>query len=62
MESNDLITVVLSVLSVVLSGVFGVRTTRLAHTLDPKRRYTARFELQPIELDYAVTADGPKPA
>lgn len=38
MESNDLITiltVVLSVLSVVLSGVFGVRTTRLAHTLDP---------------------------
>ena len=61
MENNDL-TVVLSVLSVLLSGVFGVRTTRLAHTLDPKRRYTAGFELQPIELDYAGTADGPKPA
>ena len=62
MESNDLITVVLSVLSVVRSSVFGVRVTRLAHKLDPKRRYTAGFELQPIELDYAVTADGPKPA
>lgn len=61
MESDDL-TVVLSVLSVVPSGVFGVRTTRLAHTLDPKRRSTAGFELQPIELDYAVTAADPKPA
>ena len=40
MTSNDLITiltVVLSVLSVVLSGVFGVRTTRLAHTLEEDR-------------------------
>jgi len=62
MQSNDVLTVVLSVLSVVLSGVFGVRTTMLAHTHDPKRRCTAGFELQPIELDYAVTADGPKPA
>lgn len=34
----------------------------LIDKLDPKRRYTAGFELQPIELDYAVTADGPKPA
>ena len=37
MTSNDLITiltVVLSVLSVVLSGIFGVRTTRLSHKLE----------------------------
>ena len=40
MTSNDLITiltVVLSVFSVVLSGFFGVRTTRLAHTLEEER-------------------------
>lgn len=40
MSSNDLITVltvVLSVLSVVLSGIFGVRTTRLAHKLEEDR-------------------------
>jgi hypothetical protein len=40
MTSNDLITiltVVLSVFSVVLSGFFGVRTTRLAHTLEEDR-------------------------
>ena len=45
MPSNALITiltVVLSVLSVVLSGIFGVRTTRLAHKLEEDR--TRRVE------------------
>ena len=40
MTSNDIITiltVVLSVLSVVLSGIFGVRTTRLSHKLEEDR-------------------------
>ena len=47
MTSNDLITiltVVLSVLSVVLSGIFGVRTTRLAHKLEEDRARRAEEE------------------
>jgi hypothetical protein len=59
-----IITLVLSVTSVVLAGLFSIRKgdnrrlvaiqhelVALIDELDPKRKYTAGYDLQPIELE-----------